>query len=201
MLASFQHDSAAAGELMAKHAAEIEELADRTKALIAEEPELMSAPAVVEAMGRFFPGADDDGVQGGDDGADGHSGGGGHDEPAPAPDADRPKLTEEDKALLDDMLVVQERVVEILAANMNDPDKAAAELMKLADEQREPLARFVEVQQRLEGDQEAAAEFAQKHMARIVAIGEKLTEVIRANPALATHEKVQAAMARLNGAP
>lgn len=202
MSAKFKDDPSAAMAMMGEHMAEIQELTKLTTDLLSEAPELMASPGVAAAMGKLSPdmGGDDEAGEvdehAGHDHGDGDHEGHDHGDEAAA---DGPKLSDEDKALLDEMLVAQEKMVEILSTHASDPDKAGEELMAYATDKSESLAKFQGVQQRLQGDQAAAMEFAQKHMPRIAALGQKLSEIVQANPELLTNEKVQAAMAKMNG--
>ena len=193
-------DPSAAMAMVQKYSADLQEMQKLTMDLMKEAPDLMGSPEVAAAMAKLSPGAgtkkedavDDDGMDGGeeaitDEGAD--------EDAVPAA-----KLTDEDKALLEDMMATQEKMIEILEANAADPDKAGDALSAFYDENKDKLQKLADVQKRLQGDQAAAMEFAQKHMGRITAIATKLSEIVKNSPELLTNEKVATAMRKLNGA-
>jgi len=179
-------------ELMQKYAAEIQEMTKVTMDLMNEAPELMGSPEVAAAMAKMSPSPDDDAGQ--------DNGGSVTDEPAGDEAIPAAKLTDEEKASLEQAVVAQEKMLDLLAENGADPDKAGAALLKYVEDNKASLTAMVAVQKKLQGDQAAAMEFAQKNMARITAIATKLTELMQKYPNLMTNEKVMSAMSKMNGA-
>lgn len=188
-------DPSAAMEMIQKYTGELQEMQQLTMDLMKDAPDLMAAPEVAAAMAKLSPsaGGGDEGAE--DGGAD--DGGAMTDEGADAVPAE--KLSDADKAMLEDALIAQEKMIEILSTNAATPDKAGEELSAYFDANKDKLTKLVDVQKRLQNDPTAAMEFAQKNMARITAIATKLSEIVKNNPSLLTNEKVAAAMAKFNG--
>ena len=188
MAAKMKDNPQAAMEVMTKYSAEIQEMTKLTMDLMQEAPDLMSAPEVAAAMAKMSPAPD-----GPDDG------GAVTDEPGGGDAVPAAKLTDEEKKTLEATLEVQEKMVEILAANAADPAKAGDALMKYVVDNQAKLASYTALHQKLQGDQAAAMEFAQKHMPRITAIATKMSELVQKHPNLLSHEKVMGAMMKMNG--
>ncbi|PKN57002.1 MAG: hypothetical protein CVU56_13265 [Deltaproteobacteria bacterium HGW-Deltaproteobacteria-14] len=191
MSKQLKEDPSAAMEMFQKYTAELQEMQQLTMDLMKEAPELMSTPEVAAAMAKLSPSPDGGDDEGADDGGAVTDEG---DDAVPAA-----KLSDADKALLEDALLAQEKMIEILSTNAATPDKAGDELSAYFDANKDKLTKLVDVQKRLQNDPTAAMEFAQKNMARITSIATKLSEIVKNNPALLTNEKVAAAMAKFNG--